>query len=355
MYVFGARSPFILSVNEAGQTQAKLELFLWRKGDTEPVTPNYVLIEGIPSINDREILYNLSPFVSEFIDITSNSPAVIEPEDVKNWLFVRAKIYAYVSSAWTLVDNFPFVAVNGYSSYLSGANFDIAADYLGYLAPLKSAEVNEVYLPFQYNRYIDVIVESSDDDTFVDYTVNGVTTTELVLGIGNDIDMIKVPLSLNGTDEITDVRIYNELLSVEYNLRLKRICEAKYTPVICDFINQFGGWDFITFFKNQTESVNTESKTYGLYQKNWNYDPSVGQKKEFNFKQTKTVKLSTGYVPENYNVLIESLMASQTVLIGGKPALVKSKSQTLKTQLNNRLINYEIEFELNYNLINDMQ
>jgi hypothetical protein len=355
MYVFGARSPFILSVNEAGQTQAKLELFLWRKGDTEPVIPNYVLIEGIPSINDREILYNLSPFVSEFIDITSNEPAILEPENEKNWLFVRAKIYAYVSSAWTLVDNFPFVAVNGYSSYLSGANFDIAAYYLGYLAPLKNNAVTEVYLPFGEKRYIDVVIDSADNKTWVDYTVNGTTTTYSVMGIGEGIEMYKIPLSLNTTDEITDVRIYQETLTPEINIRLKRICEAKYTPVICDFINEFGGWDFITFFKNKTESVNTESKTYGLYQKNWNYDPSVGQKKEFNFKQTKTIKLSTGYVPENYNILIENLMASQTILIDGEPALVKSKSQTLKTQLNNRLINYEIEFELNYNLINDMQ
>lgn len=355
MYVFGARSPFILNVNEPLQTQGKLELFLWRQGDTEPVTPNYVLIEGIPSLADREIVFNISPFVNEYFNIINIGNVIIEPQSPLNWLHVRAKVSAYIASAWVEIVNLRYVAVNGYSKYGDGVNYDIAGGNLGYIAPLKNYFLPEVYLFNGSNRYIDVLIESSDFDTYVDYTVNGVTTTELLLGVGNDIDMIKVPLSLNTTDEITDVRIYQDESGVEYSTRLRRICEPKYTPVICDFINEFGGWDFITFFKNKTESINTESKAFSMYQKDWNYNASVGQKKEFNFKQTKTVKHSTGYVPEYYNYLIESLLASQTVLIDGEPALVKTKSQTLKTQINQRLINYEIEFELNYNLINDMQ
>lgn len=355
MYVFGARSPFILNVNESLQTQGKLELFLWRQGDTEPVTPKYVLIEGIPSLADREIVFNISPFVNEYFNIINVGDILLEPESAQNWLYVRAKVYAYIASAWVEIENTQLIAVNGYSKYINGVNFDIAADYLGYLSPLKNNAVTEVYLPFGEKRYIDVVIDSADNKTWVDYTVNGTTTTISVMGIGEGIEMYKIPLSLNTTDEITDVRIYQETLTTEFNIRLKRICESKYTPVICDFINEFGGWDFITFFKNKTESINTESKAFSMYQKNWNYNQNVGQKKEFNFKQTKTIKLSTGYVPEYYNNLIESLLASQTVLIDGEPALVKTKSQTLKTKINQRLINYEIEFELNYNLINDMQ
>lgn len=355
MYAIRARSPYIFSVNESLQTQGKIELYLWRQGDTEPVTPNYVLIEGIPSLADREIVFNISPFVNEYFNIINIGDILLEPENIENYIFIRAKVSAYISSAWVEILNSEMVAVNSYSNYTDAVDSELANNYFGYLAPLKNSAVTEVYLPFGEKRYFDILIDSNVNKTWVDYTVNGVTTTYSVMGIGEGIQMYKIPLSLNTTDEITDVRIYQETLTPEFNIRLKRICEAKYTPVICDFINEFGGWDFITFFKNKTESISTESKTYSMYQKNWNYDIKVGQKKEYNFKQTKTVKLSTGYVPEYYNYLIESLMASQTVLIDGNPALVKTKSQSLKTQLNQRLINYEIEFELNYNLINDMQ
>ena len=40
-----ARSPYFISVNETGQTGAKIEIFLWDSNTftVEPTTPNYVL------------------------------------------------------------------------------------------------------------------------------------------------------------------------------------------------------------------------------------------------------------------------------------------------------------------------
>lgn len=353
MLVFGARSPYFVSINETGQTQAKIELYIWRKGETEPTTPNYVLTEGIPSLTNREVVFNISPFVLQFFEFANLGSITISEENPEYWAFVGVERFAFVDGDWVQLGTLNAYATYGYSLYNETVNFNFADEYFGFIAPLKSM-LPEIYLPNE-RRYMNVMIEPAQD-TLVDYTVNGVTTTQTILEAGPDVCLCRVPLTLNNlTDEVTDVRIYQLDLGVEYTTRVRRICEPKYTPVVVDFINRFGGWDFITFFKTRTDSVATESKTYRLNQSSWQYLPVVGESKEFNFTQTQRVKLSTGFVPETYNDLIMQLMASQTVLLGGRPALVKTKSQTLKSQLNNRLINYEVEFEMNYNLINDMQ
>jgi hypothetical protein len=45
---------------------------------------------------------------------------------------------------------------------------------------------------------------------------------------------------------------------------------------------------------------------------------------------------------------------SEVVLLDNKPVIVKSTSSDYKTHLKDKNINYEIEFEYNYGLINDV-
>ena len=59
-------------------------------------------------------------------------------------------------------------------------------------------------------------------------------------------------------------------------------------------------------------------------------------------------------VDENYSELIQDLLLSEVVILDYKPAIVKSQSFDIKTHLKDKNINYEIEFEFNYGLINDV-
>ncbi len=43
------RSPYFIEVDESGQSNAKIEIFLWNKGFSEPATPNYTLTKNIAS------------------------------------------------------------------------------------------------------------------------------------------------------------------------------------------------------------------------------------------------------------------------------------------------------------------
>ena len=84
------------------------------------------------------------------------------------------------------------------------------------------------------------------------------------------------------------------------------------------------------------------------------YNPLKGQNKSFNINGGQSVKLNTGFVPENYSDLIQDLLLSETVLLDGKPVEVKTQANTLKTGLQDRNINYEIEFTYSFDLINNV-
>ena len=59
-------------------------------------------------------------------------------------------------------------------------------------------------------------------------------------------------------------------------------------------------------------------------------------------------------MPESYKELIQDLMLSEVVLLDSVPVKVKSKSSSLKQHIIDKNINYTMEFEYDFNLINDV-
>jgi hypothetical protein len=66
------------------------------------------------------------------------------------------------------------------------------------------------------------------------------------------------------------------------------------------------------------------------------------------------IKCNTGWVYENYSELIQDLLLSEVVLLDNKPVVVKSQNFDIKTSLKDKNINYEIDFEYSFGLINDV-
>jgi hypothetical protein len=166
--------------------------------------------------------------------------------------------------------------------------------------------------------------------------------------------MLKIPFSTT-----SDKYRNGNTLNINYNAttfqyRVLPICEPKYEPVICSYINRFGGWEFLTFFKTRVDSINVKGSTYNLLQDSINYNVAKGQSKLFNINGKQSVKLNTGFVPENYSDTIQDLLLSETVLLDNLPVQVKTQSTTLKTSLIDKNINYEIEFDYAFNLINNV-
>lgn len=352
MNIIKVRSPFIVTVAEAGQDGSKIELFIWNKGTTEPSTPTYILSKPIPSASQIDNIYNISNYIREYIlnvkPVTVTLPAV---DDDTNYVYCKVKRYKLVGATYTLLDTTEYVCVDGFTLYGDGKQSSINVNALA----LSNGNVITKYTGIPY---INVLAQqiATYDFTANYYTKANVLIEQRILvlnGAGSESFLLKVPLrSTLSTDDYQNLILkYNTNVFEKASLRIE---ECKYTPVVCTFINRYGGWEFLTFFKQQINTIAVKGTDYKLMPSSVNYNTSLGQSKTFNINGTQTIKLNTGFVDENYSELITDLLLSETVLLDSEPVIVKTQGSDLKTNLKDRLINYEMEFEYAYNLINDV-
>lgn len=285
-----ARSPYIIFIDEVGQTSGKLELRIWKKGETKPTIPTYSFTKSIPSATQTLLRFNISPYLKDFI---SN-----ELNNVDTW-YCNFECRLFSNDVELTEQKIEGIAVNGYTTFLQGQNY---------------SESNA-------NRFSNI---------------------KRQIKIGSTNKLHSYDSLLNEISEITAINI-------------EETCEPILEPQLVQFVNRYGGLDFIWFFKMRTDSISTESKEYKLLQPGMEYDTTIGQNAKYNFNGKQSVKMNTGFVNENYNELIQDLMLSEKVWINSIPAIVKSTGTEFKTQIRNKNINYEIEFEYAFDLINNMQ
>lgn len=345
------RSPYFITVDETGQLGSRIELRIWNGTGSAPTDATYTFSKPIASATQIENIYNISPFVKEYIDNVAPIYAAGETDSTLMWANVQVKRYKETEEGYSLLDTTTYLGTNGYTAFTDGYNYTNASNTFMLLSD-NSKEIK--YDITKAIPYVNVLIspESGDVITATYKDLRG--RNELVVGYTETKGMLKIPLTT------TSVK-YNKgnTLTISYNdtdfvYNVKPICEPKYSPVICSYINRFGGWQFLTFFKTRIDNINTKGTSYNQLQESINYNVSKGQSKSFNINGKQSVKLSSGFVPENYSDLIQDLLLSETVLLDGLPVEVKTQATTLKKSLQDRNINYEIDFEYAFNLINNV-
>lgn len=132
--------------------------------------------------------------------------------------------------------------------------------------------------------------------------------------------------------------------------------EPKYTPIDIFFQNKEGAEQVLTFFKEQKSSLSITSSEF----ESDRGQPSLGNHQfvRHNVQGRKDLTLNSGFVDEEMNEIFTQLLLSERIWsYNGSnftPLNIKSKQLSYKTQLKERLINYEINFEYSYNEINNI-
>jgi len=163
-------------------------------------------------------------------------------------------------------------------------------------------------------KYMFIDVSETTEDTYIEVTYNGVVTT------------------------------------------LNIIDECKYQPVDIYFLNKHGAEQVLTFFKEKTEEFKVSREVFeraGLQASD-----GYHQYKNFNIQGRSGFKVHSGFVDESMNETFKELMFSEMVWSLENdtftPLNIKSSNFEYKTRQRDRLINYEIDFELSYNEINNI-
>jgi MinD-like ATPase involved in chromosome partitioning or flagellar assembly len=126
----------------------------------------------------------------------------------------------------------------------------------------------------------------------------------------------------------------------------------KYTTVIIDFINKYGGWqrEFLIGASNDSLNVtNLEYKSYRLAETTFNGQEDLT--KILNVNGTETIKTNTGWVEEGFKETIKQILLSDRILINNRPAKITTKQVELQKNINNKLINYPLEFQYTNSVI----
>ena len=149
------------------------------------------------------------------------------------------------------------------------------------------------------------------------------------------------------------------------NANVKQVQECKFKPHKVTFVNKNGVLDDMYFFKKSTDSMTTKRESYNANTIKADNTYSINQhnKREFNITANSMVKLSSGYLNESSNEKFKQLLLSEKVWItrtfkNSEPVLpinIKTSSISYKTSLNDKLVDYTIEFNDSYNAINNIR
>ena len=345
------RSPYIIRIAESGQSGSKVELFI-SNTTSFSVSPQYTLSKLIPASNNVETLYDISPYIREYIRFASCSAggnaAVTNPTTER--VNVRVKRYKLVGSTYTLLNTVDYKAFNGYGYYEDNVNYDLGDYGLNGI-------INYYYLPTEYAGKIRINVGANFT---VDYE-NLSTGTQTTLVLGATANVFDIPrVRTANVNEGNIVTIYNASSVSQASYVFFPIEECKYTPVIIDFVNRYGAWQREFFFKASNDNFSVENTEYNLMQtfttvsSVTTYNALEGQRKVFNANGKKSIKVNTGWVAEAWKEVLKEIMLSERILINNKPAKINSKSTELFKHINTKQINYSLEFEFAFDVINSV-
>jgi hypothetical protein len=341
-----ARSPYIVRIAQATQVGSKLEIFL--SPTTFGGTPTYTLSKLIPSPTNIDTLYDVSPYIREYIKFNlcaaGGNSAVTNPTNER--VNVQLKLYWYNGTTYAQVGTTQtHIAFDGYTYYENLYNYDLGNYGLD--------TGNYYYNPISDAGKIRVTTGASFTARYTNLSTAVVTSLSVA---GSTFDIPRVRTA--NVNEGNKVEILNGASAVQATWNFYPLEECKYTPVIIDFVNKYGAWQREFFFKASTDNFNVENTEYNLMQTSQFpttfYSGLEGQRKTFNTNAKKSIKVNTGWVAESWKEVLKQIMLSERILIDNKPAKINTKSTELFKHINTKQINYSLDFEFAYDVINSV-
>lgn len=190
--------------------------------------------------------------------------------------------------------------------------------------------------------------------TIISYPTNTINESLTLPDTLNSYELIQYLWVDTSEAAATDERI--EIVYNGETVILYLIDECRYTPIDIVFVNKAGAEQIITFFKKQTDSIDVSDEMF----ESDRGQPIEGNHQfvRYNVNSKSKFTANSGFMPEANNETFKQLLLSEKVWRYNDPTFtplnISSKSLEFKTRANDRLINYELEFEFAFNDINNV-
>lgn len=319
-----------------------VDLYVWDGTESDqPVSPAYTINKSVIS-GQTNITLEIAELVRDYFTITFN-------DDYNSIArYVRTVVSSFDDSDEPFETNpivTTYVALDGYGYFEEGTNPELDRHAL--------ISSTNIYLPEGTAGKLPIFAEGVGK-----VIIDGVTTEITDNGNTNQkIQYVTIPadkssIQVFDTDDAT----------LKKTITISNICEPKYTPFKITFVNKFGAFQDLYFFKKTSEVTNVTDE---LFKKNIitntasTYNTYDNQRGRINVNAQTSLTMNTGFVSEIMNQTIEELFYSENVYIRYEnktlAVIPKSKSLQYKTSLNDKLINYTVEFDFAFDRINNVR
>jgi|TARA_R100001460_G_scaffold103102_2_gene148143 hypothetical protein len=353
-------------------TSSTLKLYCWT-GQFEsdrPTTAQYTITKSNPDSNNT-VRFEISELVQDFINITFNDDySTIDTSCW--WYYTKTNTYSDLSTPTSTTEY--GLATKGYTYFEDGFNSSLSSS--------KLISNEYLYIPKNIKYYIPIYLGPGGVTNVIYYTkdalgnetqagsqsftpYNQIPTTEsssdYIQYVESAIQASKIEIISSNTSAST----YSSITSIaKETIYPIFVCNTKYTNHKVSFINKFGAIQDLYFNKKRQDRLSVEkdnfvTSTIRSTTNSATYDTFTPSNIVQDVASTKSITLNTGYLREEYNETIRQLLQSENIWIRENnltlPILVKDSNFQYKTSVNDKLVNYTINFEFAFDGINNIR
>ena len=321
-------------------------LYIWDGTISQkPGTAQYTIDKTVLT-GETNITLEIAELVRDYLTITFNDdyPSIAR--------YVTVSVNSFDDSDEPFETNpieTTYIAMDGYGYYEEGTNPELSRNAL--------ISADNIYIPENTAGKFPIFAEGVGK-VVIDSATTEITDGGSTKGSTNPkVQYITIPAN-SSTIQVYDT----DDSTLRKTVTITNICEPKFTPYKVTFTNKYGAFQDLYFFKKSSETTNVTDE---LYKKNIitntssTYNTYDNQRERMNVNAKTSLSMNTGFVIEDMNQTIEELFYSENVWIRyeGKtlPVIPSSKTLQYKTQLNDSLINYTVQFDFAFDRINNVR
>jgi hypothetical protein len=357
-----SRSPFHFKVSP-GITfdEITAEIFIYRghKIDDRPLVSTYNISKSVVQVGQSAINFDIHKLVNDYVKNVYSGVGLS-----------GAFTTSLLDSVWVYID--AKINLAGVEQYQANQVL-LAIDGFGYHTDLANPEIstlpNIIYRRQKVLTSIDNHIIYNDSDYPLYFITNGLVSltvngTNIPFTFSQDysnqnIGYVNIKNYIGSSTSFSVLFFYDgsETPSVTINFTIKDEC--KFPLMNCIFKNKFGVWQTIPFNKLSKKSQDFTNESYnGLISNYGNYALNKHVKQTFNVNGKEKITVNTDFIPEEYNLLFTELMLSEFIYLEENgtvlPVNLMKNTFEKKTKLNNKLIQYSMDFEYSFNLLNNI-
>ena len=376
--IIRTRSPFFIRTpqetdSELSYFQINITVFGGLSNSTEQCDDLYAAysLQKKPLGSEDSVSVDISEIVNDHLEQIFTGVYSVSSEKSSIWVTVATSPR---KADGTLVDDAvvtsnTYLAQEGYNHFKDGANYTVEPIAMISGSYLQYHQGSTITIPVNVERVVSVQWRSGTSTRETDsFTDNGNQNQKIGYA------------QFSGSTVLDNILVtYDD--SFESTITIVPIEECKFPVHKITFVNRWGAMQDLFFFKKSTESLDTRSENFNASifearnvvlsppssgtecreEITYNtYSTTAHANKTFNSNATESISLNTGFVNELMNPYFEELMVSEYIWLTDSnntiyPVSLKDSSFTYKTGLNDRLINYTMNFEKSFSLVNNIR